>query len=71
MKNCPKCGAPVDDSAIYCTTCGASLVPQMNNWYVQSNNHNKTLAAALLVVGMVFALFFVAQAFALIPYCSD
>ena len=25
MKICPNCGAQLDDSAIFCTTCGAKL----------------------------------------------
>lgn len=28
MKNCPKCNTPVDDNAVFCPNCGASVQPQ-------------------------------------------
>ena len=33
MKYCPKCGAPVDDSADFCPKCGNRLTPQIASFY--------------------------------------
>jgi|GEM_PF-3997822 len=61
---CPKCGSEVDDDAKYCSTCGNDFSSNTQNQNIQtektSQNKRSPVITIIAVIGVLFAMVFVA-----------